>query len=802
MSRWTQPLKEFHELITPDGKKYQLHTASRHGRWVINSTGWGMPPIDWIATKAPFQHGATVRDFRLQPRTIQLLLHQSFCDRDALWAGRENLINHLRPNRTQISFLDYWLARSQYQIQESVYSTTQLVITALAEYNGLLYGATGDDGSGTGGLLLVWDGAGTWSIAAGQGYVDDGAGSVEYGTYINCLLAATMSLPKYIGVLGSGLPSNTNLGYAFPLYGTYWKAQTFTTAGAFSAEQIRLYLGRLGDVGTVTVSLRATDGSGHPTGADLATATIASDQITNNGWYTLTLSSSVALAAATKYAIVVRAPSATYPLNYLNWPTSAPQQGDYAGGNHERSSDSGVTWTTGTVAEGYCDFLFDMNQMVPVQSGTEDQTKLWAGCGADGILQSFDGQWSPTYHMALQYDIETDVLSLVEFNDELYGGTSPSGKLLHWVKATNAWEQVAAQLTAGAIYCLVVYDDGTGEAVFGGTDEATLVKWNGVDAWSEEAAQAGGTQTDIRAMVVYHGKIYGASAPDGILYEYDVAGGQWVAKTNSLGTAIYALAVHMGRIYGSGADGKLYRWNNTDDWEVICSAITIGGSAQEVRCMAKYQNRLFGGTYNGAALIEYMHEQTNLQPEGLVLRRHLSNGEIRDLVVHIGEGPQFDDQPDGWRENSFRELIRFVAYHPVMYDPTMRIQTYLIGTGDISVSENITYDGTWEEHPTLVITGPLHEPMITNEDTGDLIALTYDIPDGDTVTIDCSQLTIKDNHNQNLLGMLTPESSLATFRMEADPVVAGGVNSIAIMGHGAGANTDFEVRYYRRFVGI
>jgi hypothetical protein len=186
------------------------------------------------------------------------------------------------------------------------------------------------------------------------------------------------------------------------------------------------------------------------------------------------------------------------------------------------------------------------------------------------------------------------------------------------------------------------------------------------------------------------------------------------------------------------------------------------------------------------------------------LRRVLANGQMRDLCVFISQGPQFDaNNADGWQEHSFEELLRFTAYNPVMYDPVMQSVNYLIPDGAVSVSMDITYTGTWEEHPTLILTGPLNNPIIIHELLDDSITLDYNIPSGDVVTIDLNNLTVIDNHNVNLLGAVTPESNLATFRLEPDPIVAGGVNPILIVaGGGDVATSDFVIEYYRRFIGI
>jgi hypothetical protein len=65
----------------------------------MQSSGWGTPPVDYITQRGTFQHGETVKDYFLTPRTIQLLIDQSFCDRDSQWAGRASLLDAIRPNR-------------------------------------------------------------------------------------------------------------------------------------------------------------------------------------------------------------------------------------------------------------------------------------------------------------------------------------------------------------------------------------------------------------------------------------------------------------------------------------------------------------------------------------------------------------------------------------------------------------------------------------------------------------------------------------------------------------------------------
>lgn len=147
---------------------------------------------------------------------------------------------------------------------------------------------------------------------------------------------------------------NTGQDGSAGFHSTYWRAQTFTAESDHSVTSVKLQIWRSGLPGTVTVSIRATDGSGHPAGSDLTSGTINGNTLTTTpGWYEIALTS-YNLTSGTKYAIVVRAPSGNLT-NYLRWgfDQSSPT---YAGGNYEYSGDSGSTWTSNTDR----DFMFEV----------------------------------------------------------------------------------------------------------------------------------------------------------------------------------------------------------------------------------------------------------------------------------------------------------------------------------------------------------------------------------------------------------------------------------------------------------
>ena len=124
-----------------------------------------------------------------------------------------------------------------------------------------------------------------------------------------------------------------------------------------------------------------------------------------------------------------------------------------------------------------------------------------------------ENQW---WEMAPQLSSQTYILSLVEYNGKLYGGTGPNGKLFEW-NGTNAWVEVAPQLSSQTrINSLAEYNG----KLYGGTyPNGKLFEWNGTNSWVEVAPQLS-SQTDILSLVEYNGKLYGGTGPNGKLFAH------------------------------------------------------------------------------------------------------------------------------------------------------------------------------------------------------------------------------------------------------------------------------------------
>jgi hypothetical protein len=128
---------------------------------------------------------------------------------------------------------------------------------------------------------------------------------------------------------------------AVAFWGVNWYAQTFTPYFDSTSINVTLVLGKVGaPAGNVTVSLRATDGAGDPTGGDLVFNDILCATVVGaSGWYNFPLAYN--MVEDTTYAIVVRAPAANIGNHITWWQWVADVE---PSGQRSASGDSGVTW--------------------------------------------------------------------------------------------------------------------------------------------------------------------------------------------------------------------------------------------------------------------------------------------------------------------------------------------------------------------------------------------------------------------------------------------------------------------------
>ena len=162
-------------------------------------------------------------------------------------------------------------------------------------------------------------------------------------------------------------------------YGDWYITQTFTIGNTGTNEDhdvksIKLRLYREGSPGTFTVSIRAVDVDGKPTGADLTSGTTNGNTLTTDAageWRSINVTP-YGLSASTKYAIIGSA-SQGNGINsvHIMFDGTTPT---YTGGSYGYSNDEGVSWDLITGR----DVLFEEYDTVSIIEGQFMQpTRYW-----------------------------------------------------------------------------------------------------------------------------------------------------------------------------------------------------------------------------------------------------------------------------------------------------------------------------------------------------------------------------------------------------------------------------------------
>ncbi len=189
--------------------------------------------------------------------------------------------------------------------------------------------------------------------------------------------------------------SATNVVTASTVSNLAWRAQTFTPAVGYTitSVSIRAYIPLSFTPGIVTVSIRATDGSGHPTRDDLCSGTVNGNNFVENpgsislaDWEEIEFDIPLLLIAGTKYAIVARASdgSGTTAFSWV-----ADNTNGYADGNGEQSLDRGNSWSA---LPGSLDLLFKtytLNGATPNQQIYINSPNIFGGDRKEGGIQGY-----------------------------------------------------------------------------------------------------------------------------------------------------------------------------------------------------------------------------------------------------------------------------------------------------------------------------------------------------------------------------------------------------------------------------
>ena len=228
---------------------------------------------------------------------------------------------------------------------------------------------------------------------------------------------------------------------------------------------------------------------------------------------------------------------------------------------------------------------------------------------------------------------------------------------------------------------------------------------------------------------------------------------------------------------------------------------------------------------NGSTLAEFYQKRSELlnifkpsNTPGVLKWEH--DGVVRQIRGFAVGGLQYSGNDQEYLYQ--KAVVTIKCPDPTWYDPTGVGLNFTMGGGDdtfevptvipmtvgassIDDSQSIDYEGTVEAYPTIRIDGPITNPVISNDATGDKLDFTgYTISGSDYYIIDLlyGYKTVLDSSGVNKISELSNDSDLATFSIKPDPDVVGGINSIHVTGTSITADTRVSINFYERYLGI
>lgn len=185
------------------------------------------------------------------------------------------------------------------------------------------------------------------------------------------------------------------------------------------------------------------------------------------------------------------------------------------------------------------------------------------------------------------------------------------------------------------------------------------------------------------------------------------------------------------------------------------------------------------------------------KPSDVALRLYYERDDstTRTLDVHAVGDLAIELTPELRPTHTHRAKVQLRAANPLWVDQTV-VQSTLAGAS-LAAANN----GDVAAYPVIRLAGPMGTITVTNSSTGDSFSLgTIVIGSGDIYTIDLrnGRKRVYDLNGFNRLGYVTNPAELAGFRLEPNPITAGGTNTITVAG--TSATSVVTVEHYNQYV--
>lgn len=169
------------------------------------------------------------------------------------------------------------------------------------------------------------------------------------------------------------------------------------------------------------------------------------------------------------------------------------------------------------------------------------------------------------------------------------------------------------------------------------------------------------------------------------------------------------------------------------------------------------------------------------------------------------------DSGDGkWRSdyagaNVWDVALPYAALYNIALSGAQRsaLHATLEGTITTAFGTAVVYTGDVDSYPVIQLRGPITNPVITNDVTGDTLYFSGGtLGSSDVWTIDTryGRKSITNQAGSSVMQYLSDSSDLASFRLVPAPLAPGGTQTISAGGGSVGTATSFEIAYYTRYL--
>jgi hypothetical protein len=208
----------------------------------------------------------------------------------------------------------------------------------------------------------------------------------------------------------------------------------------------------------------------------------------------------------------------------------------------------------------------------------------------------------------------------------------------------------------------------------------------------------------------------------------------------------------------------------------------------------------------------------------LTLTIGFANGNKRSIYVRPDSGLEFaPPEPDEGLQDYFDQAINLIAHDPIWFDPSaasvspvaatneeMAIPTMVptpIGSsGDYFDTGALSYPGTWETYPRIVLDGPFNTATLRCIFMNATIQILSPCATGDSriITLNPDELSVVDSEGNSKVTELSVDSNLMDFKIVPESELGAGESQsiLCIMTGAVPGTSAFTLEYNERYYGI